>query len=107
VILASPGVVTLPFSASVGRIALIVDDRGDAVLRLNGLGRAPSGLSYQAWVTPPGAPGFASAALFDGSEQFVPLDLPVPPGSRVSVTLELAGGAIAPTRTPRLTADRF
>lgn len=105
-ILASPSAERVPFAGSVGRIVLVVDERGRALLTLNGLGRAPEGRVYQAWIFPLGAAAPTSAGLFDATKPVVPLWHRVPHGSRVTVTLELAGGARAPTKTPKLTVTR-
>ncbi len=105
-IVASPGVETIPFVGSVGRIVLVVGERGQAVLKLNGLGPAASGTDYQAWITLPGSAEFLPAAVFDGTAQFVALSRPVTVGARVSVTLEDEGGATEPSRIPQLTAIR-
>ena len=85
---------------------LLVGRQGDAVLMLNGLGLAPEGRAYQAWVTQPGPGETLPAGLFSGSERFVPLTERVAPGAQVSITLEDEGGASAPSRAPRLVALR-
>jgi hypothetical protein len=96
----------IPLRGSVGRIVLVGGADGQAALVLDGLGAAPAGRSYQAWVTRPGAIGPVSAAVFAADEPAVRLAGRVAPGSTVAVTLERAGGAPQPTRTPRLWAIR-
>jgi Anti-sigma-K factor rskA len=105
-LLAAPGSETIPFAGSLGRLVLLVGERGDAVLVLNGLGPAPEGRAYQAWLTPPGPGETVSAGLFSGAEQFVTLTQPVDRGAQVGVTLEDEGGAAMPSRAPRLFAER-
>jgi anti-sigma-K factor RskA len=94
-ILADPTARTVALRAGEGR--LVVATGGDAVLVVDGLARAPSGMTYQAWVIRGGKP--SSAALFrgKGGQDVVPLDEQVQPGSSVAITLERAGGAKAPT----------
>ena len=77
-----------------------------ALLVLNGLGRAPDGNVYEAWVVPPGSATPMPAGTFDGSDRIVPLTRPAPPGARVAVTLEADGGSERPTRPLRLVAER-
>ncbi len=105
-LLADPATQTVPLARSKGRLVLAVGRTGTAMLLLRGLGRAPAGRAYEAWVTPPGGARPIPAGLFSGAEPAVPLRRPVPPGATVAVTLQRAGGASAPTRTPRLVAQR-
>ena len=105
-IVADPAGQRIPFSGSLGRLVLLVGRRGDAVLTLKGLGLAPEGHAYQAWVTQPGPGKTLPAGLFSGAEGFVPLTQRVAPGAQVSITLEDDGGASAPSRAPRLVALR-
>jgi Anti-sigma-K factor rskA len=105
-LLAQPGTERFPLKGSVGRIVLAVSAQGRGMLVLDGLGRSPAGRAYQAWLLRPGVIAGASAAVFDGSRMLVPLRGGVPMGATVAVTLERAGGAPAPTRTPRLLARR-
>jgi hypothetical protein len=103
-LLASPKAERIALRRSVGRIVLVAEPGGDAALVLEGLGVAPAGRAYQAWVLRPGAERAAPAALFSGAETVVPLTEWVPDGGTVAVTLEQAGGAAQPSRTPRLSA---
>ncbi len=105
-VLADPQAQRIPVSGSVGRIVLFVAKRGDAVLMLKGLGVAPAGRTYQAWVTIPGSGETLSAGTFNGAEPFVPLTQWVTPGGRLSVTLEDDAGATKPSRVARLKAVR-
>jgi len=105
-LLADPAVERITFAGSVGRIVLLVGQRGDGVLVLNGLGAAPEGRAYQAWVTEPGPGETHAAGLFDGTERFVPLTEPVAPGAQVSVMLAPERGADVPASAPQLYAVR-
>ena len=105
-LLADPAAERITFAGSVGRLVLLVGQRGDAVLALDGLGAAPEGRAYQAWVTQPGPGETLPAGLFSGTERFVALTERVAPDAQVSVTLEEKGGAAAPSRAPRLYAVR-
>lgn len=94
-----------PLKGSVGRIVLVVAEDGQAVLALDGLGPAPAGRSYAAWVVPPGSATPRSAGTFDASERVVALERAILSGARVAVTLEEAG-ASRPSRPLRLSAVR-
>ncbi len=96
----------IPLAHSVGRIVLVVTPAGRALLVVHGLGHAPAGRSYQAWVIPPGTTVPVSAAVFRGAELVVPLTPVVERGAVVAVTLERAGGAPGPSRAPTLVAKR-
>ncbi len=96
----------IQLSHSVGRIVLAVTPAGRALLVVHGLGRAPAGKSYQAWVIPPGKTVPVSAAVFGGEEPVVLLRPDVARGAVVAVTLERAGGANAPSHSPTLIAKR-
>ena len=95
-----------PLQRSVGRIVLVVDRRDRAVLTLDGLGRAPAGSRYHAWLVAPGSAAPVAVAMFDASSPVVPLAQRVLPGARVAVTLEPATSAARPSRTLRLVALR-
>jgi hypothetical protein len=96
----------IPLAHSVGRIVLAVTPNGRALLVVHGLGPAPAGKVYQAWVIPPGKTAPVSAAVFRGAELVVPLGRLVEPGAVVAVTLERAGGAAGPSHAPTLVAKR-
>ena len=103
--LSKPSTQRVPVDGSAGRIILAVGTRGRAYLVLDGLGLAANGASYQAWVVKPRVKAPASAAVFDGSELVVPLSVGLRPGYVVAITVERAGGASAPTHTPKLFAQ--
>ena len=93
-------------SGSVGRIVLVARPDGEALLALNGLGTAPAGREYEAWVVPAGSATPVPAGTFDGTNRIVLLTRRAPPGARVAVTLEAEGGVERPTRPLRLVAER-
>ena len=97
-VLSDPDARTVDLDAGDGR--LVVDDDGSAVLVLDAIGPAPSGKTYEVWVSDGGAP--VRAGLFDGANErdVVPVDEAVAPGSVVLVTVEDAGGVDAPTSDP-------
>jgi len=97
-LLGAPDVERVPLSGSLRRIVLVARPDGEALLALDGLGEAPAGREYEAWVVP--------AGTFDGTERIVLLTRPAPPGARVAVTLEAKGGVERPTRPLRLVAER-
>jgi hypothetical protein len=105
-ILADSGAERVPLRGSLGRLMLVVAADDGAVLALDGLGAAPRGLEYAAWVVPPGSATPLPAGAFDGADRVVLLTRRVPPGARVGVTLEEAGGVERPTRPLRLVAER-
>jgi hypothetical protein len=104
-ILAAPGAQRVPLHGSLGRIVLVAAPDGAAVLALAGLGVAPAGREYEAWVVAPGSATPAPAGTFDGSRRLVLLTRQAPPGARVAVTLEADGGVGRPTRPLRLVAE--
>ncbi|HEY1317447.1 MAG TPA: anti-sigma factor [Gaiella sp.] len=105
-LLAAPGAERIPFRGSVGRIVLVADRDGAALLSVRGLAPAPGGYDYEAWVVPPGSATPVPAATFDGTQRIVLLSKDAPPGARVAVTLEADGGSERPTRPLRLVAER-
>lgn len=105
-VLADAGAERYPLRGSVDRITLVVGDGGAAVLTLDGLGRAPAGSTYRAWVVPRGSAAPLAAAAFDASQRVVLLDRPVARGARVAVTLEPASAGERPSRPLRLVAVR-
>jgi Anti-sigma-K factor rskA len=107
-LLSKPTTVRLPLAGSDGRVVLAVASNGRGMLVLDGLGIAPVGRTYQAWVVMPRPRGAAPlpAALFTGVETVVPLTARVEPGSAVGISIEKAAGASAPTRTLTLLAQR-
>jgi Anti-sigma-K factor rskA len=106
-LLADPGTVRLPLSGADGRAILAVAENGRGLLVLDGLGIAPVGRTYQAWVLNPEPQSDPlQAAIFTGVETVVPLTARVQPGAIVGITVERAGGAGAPTRALQMTAQR-
>lgn len=97
-LLSKPSTERIPLEGS-GRAALLAvgsEARGFLVLRR--LAPAPAGLAYEAWVVAPGRPTPLPAAVFSGSERLVPLSRPVPPGARVTVSVESQAGSDVPTK---------
>ena len=94
------------FRGSVGRITLVVGAGDRAVLALDGLGAAPAGSVYAAWLVLPESATPRIAATFSGVERAVPLERLVPHGARVGVTLEHAPPPDRPTRSIRIAAVR-
>ena len=105
-LLGAPDAVRVPLRGSLGRIVLVARPNGEALLALNGLGTAPDGREYEAWVVPAGSATPVRAGMFDGTERIVLLNRTAPPGARVAVTLEVDGGVDRPTRPLRLVAER-
>src|SRR5205085_10103581 len=89
---------THPLTGADGRLAVATSGR--AALVLCGVGSAPSGKTYEAWVL--AGKKAARAGEFQAGHGCVPVFLArrVPPGSRVAVTVEPAGGSDQPTTTP-------
>jgi hypothetical protein len=85
---------------------VVLDDQGSAFLLVRGLGRAPAGLAYEAWVIRHGTKPAPAAVFAGGADTVVWLRRRVERGARVAVTLERAAGAPAPTRRLRLVAQR-
>jgi hypothetical protein len=105
-VLADSAAERYPLEHSVGRIALVVGPDGRAVITLDGLGVAPEGFVYRAWLVPPGSATPSPVATFDASTRVVPLLQRVARGARVGVTLEPRSGAPRPSRALRLVASR-
>ena len=87
------------------RGTLVVSANGEAVLMLKGLGSAPPGKTYEAWVALGGSP--QPAGTFEGGPKhsLVLLDRRVPQSARVLVTVERDGGVDAPTQQPILSVQ--
>ena len=105
-VLADSSAVRYPLRGSVGRIALVVAEPGDAVLALDGLGPAPGESTYRVWLVAPGSATPVGDAAFDATSPVVPLERRIPPGTRVAVTLEPTADATRPSRPLRLSAVR-
>ena len=95
---ANSTVVSLSLKGAQGKLA--VARSGNAVLFMCGIGLAPAGKTYEAWVITGGKA--ARAGEFKGSSGCVavPLARGVRAGSAVAVTVEPAGGSAQPTSTP-------
>ena len=106
-LLSKPSTVRLPLAGTDDRATLAVASNGRGMLVLDGLGIAPVGRTYQAWVLTPRPRSIPlPAAVFTGVETVVPLTARVEPGSVVGITVERPGGAPAPTSALELTARR-
>jgi anti-sigma-K factor RskA len=76
---------------------------GHATLHASGLGSAPSGKTYEAWVIPANGAAPRPAGLFHGGGRTtVHLIATVPQHAVVAVTVEPAGGSTKPTTKPIL-----
>ena len=105
-ILAGPSTERFPLRGSMGRITLVVGAGERGVLAVDGLGRAPDGSVYTAWLVPPGSAAPVRVATFSADEPAVPLSRRVGRGARVGVTLEAEPAPDRPSRTLRLVAVR-
>jgi hypothetical protein len=106
-LLSKPSTVRLPLAGADERAILAVAANGRGMLVLDGLGLAPVGRTYQAWVlTPRPRSTPLPGAVFTGVETVVPLTARVEPGSVVGVTIERSGGVAAPSSALQLTAQR-
>ncbi len=81
---------------------VIVKPNRTATLHITGLGAAPQGKTYEAWIIPAGGTARA-AGLFTGSD--VTLRGTLPPHATVAVTLERAGGVRASQNKPLVVAQ--
>ncbi len=84
---------------------LAVAGSGSAALFMCGIGKAPAGKTYEAWVITRGKA--TRAGEFQGSPRCVavPLARTVPSGSAVAVTVEPNGGSDQPTSTPIIESE--
>lgn len=105
-ILGRPSTEHLPLRGSMGRITLVVGAGERGVLALDGLGSAPDGRIYAAWLIPPGSATPVRIATFSADEPAVPLSRRVGRGARVGVTLEAEPAPDRPSRNLRLVAVR-
>jgi len=97
VALSEPGSKTLTATVFVG-------NGGKATLSTSGLGAAPRGKTYEAWVIPPGQSPRPAGLFRGGLDSSLALRGSVSPKAVVAVTLEPAGGSRAPTTTPIFSA---
>jgi anti-sigma factor RsiW len=87
------------------RGTLVVSADGKGVLVVKGLGPAPQGKTYEAWVSSGGSP--QPAGTIDGGPKHsvLLLERPVPSAATVLVTVERAGGSAVPTTKPFLSVE--
>ena len=97
-VLADPGSREIGLEAGEGH--LVVDADGRAVLVLDGLGAAPAGKTYEAWIIEQGAARPAGTFGGRAGVDVVDVDGVVGRGDVVAVTVERAGGASKPTSSP-------
>ncbi len=93
-LIAHPDARRIQLAGADGVIA--VTPSGRAAIAFADLGDAPSGKTYEAWVTRGGVT--QPAGTFDG--RTLVLTRSVPAGARIAVTVERAGGARQPTGEP-------
>ena len=105
-LLSEPGAQRIPVAGTSGTVTLVVGGRGEAVLIISSLRRAPAGKAYQAWIIRNSKPFSAALFLAGTGQRIVPLTGQVPRGATVAVTLERARGVKAPTSTPLFAATR-
>ena len=105
-LLAGPGTERFPLRGSMGRITLVVGAGERGVLALEGLGRAPEGRLYAAWLVPRGSATPVRVATFSAKDPLVPLSRRVGRGASVGVTLEDSPAPDRPSRSLRLVAAR-
>jgi anti-sigma-K factor RskA len=85
-------------------VVVIGADR-HATLTVSGLGRAPHGKTYEAWIIPHGQAARPAGLFAGGGTVVVHLRGRVPSGAVVAATVEPAGGVRAPTTQPVLSAE--
>ena len=104
-VLADSGARTVPLAMGEGR--LVVAEDGRAAIVLQGLDPAPAGKTYELWIAAEGVDP-APAGLFSGEDEpeLVALEGAVEPGEAVLVTVEDAGGVLAPTTQPIVASER-
>jgi len=85
-------------------VTVVVGANGKARLHFSGLGAAPSGKTYEAWVIPADASPRPAGLFRGGGATTVRLRGVVPDNAVVAVTVERAGGVSAPTTTPIFSA---
>jgi anti-sigma-K factor RskA len=86
----------------VAEIAVVVQPNHTATLHMTGLGNAPQGKTYEAWIIPAGGTPRA-AGTFTGAD--LTLHGKLPAHAVVAVTLEKAGGVRASTQKPLVVAQ--
>jgi len=96
--------VSLSQSTKTHVFSVFVDRHGNATVNVSGLGAAPHGKTYEAWVIPSGRPPRPAGLFSGGSNTTVHLTGAVPQNAVVAVTIERAGGVDKPTAAPILSA---
>jgi anti-sigma-K factor RskA len=90
-IVADPNATRFPLIGAEGSV--VITPRREAALVVSGLARAPRGKTYELWVLVAEQPRPAGTFGGGGKRSLVALTRKVPRGSRVSVSLEPAGGS--------------
>jgi anti-sigma-K factor RskA len=97
-------VVSLSQSSQKQVFTVFVDRNGNATLTAAGLGGAPSGKTYEAWVIPASGQAKPAGLFSGGATRTIRLEAKVPQHATVAVTIEDAGGATKPTTKPIFSA---
>lgn len=92
----------LPLTGAHGSVVLAAD--GEATLVVSGLSPAPAGKTYEAWVIRNAHAEPAGLFTMHGGTAALLLTRHVPRGAIVAVTLEHAGGSLAPSGGPLVTS---
>jgi anti-sigma-K factor RskA len=92
--------VSLSQSSQTRVFAVYVDRDGNATVNVTGLGAAPHGKTYEAWVIPSGRAPRPAGLFSGGTPTTVHLKGTVPRDAVVAVTIERAGGVTSPTTKP-------
>lgn len=90
-LLADPDATRIPLDGAEG-VLVVDDDTGEGWLVVQGLDRAPSAKTYEAWVIEGDEAQPAGLFAGGGERTVFALTQPVPDGAIVAVTLEDAGG---------------
>jgi anti-sigma-K factor RskA len=96
---------TRPGGKPVVTATIVLDANRTATLHVSGLGTAPHGKTYEAWVIPTGQAPRPAGLFPGGASSSVRLRGTVPPNAVVAVTREPTGGSPAPTTHPIFTAS--
>lgn len=96
--------VSLSQSSQTRVFSVYVDRHGNATVNVSGLGAAPHGKTYEAWVIPSGRAPRPAGLFSGGAPTTVRLRGTVPQGAVVAVTVERAGGVKKPTTKPIFSA---
>jgi anti-sigma-K factor RskA len=96
--------VALSQSSQTRVFSVFVDKHGHATVNVSGLGAAPHGKTYEAWVIPSGRAPRPAGLFSGGASTTVHLKGTVPQNAVVAVTVERAGGVNKPSTSPILSA---